>query len=140
MKPSPFHVWWVGIVLFGPAVLMWIAGFILFHVKGMLDIPFDWHAVKSIYLPFAAALLGLCVPVVCLRLLRKSPTRKWAPVFAIYATLMLTWGIIDIRSENYQIGGHSYPNGPLIDGHRYYYHSYITWYFLPYRWIEKGID
>ena len=22
------------------------------------------------------------------------------------------------------------------DGHRYYWHLYFTWYFLPYRWIH----
>jgi hypothetical protein len=50
---------------------------------------------------------------------------------------MLTWGIVDIRYENYQMGGQ---RGSFIQGHRYYFHSYFTWYFLPYRWIEKGID
>ena len=65
---------------------------------------------------------------------------KWVLcIFVIYLVVMLTWGIVDIRCENYQMGGHRYPNGPLIDGHKYYFHHYYTWYFLPYRWIEKGI-
>ena len=92
------------------------------------------------YLPFFAACVGFSVPVVCLKVLRKSPARLWGCVFVIYLATMLTWGIIDIRCENYQMGGHSYPNGPLIDGHKYYFHSYYTWPFMPYRWIEKGID
>lgn len=60
-------------------------------------------------------------------------------MFGIYLTAMVGWGIIDIRNENYQMGGHEYPNGPFIDGHRYYFHAYYTWYFLPYKLIEKGI-
>jgi hypothetical protein len=46
------------------------------------------------------------------------------------------WGVLDIRNEHYQIGGHDYPNGILVDGHRHYWHLYFTWYFLPYKWIH----
>jgi hypothetical protein len=40
------------------------------------------------------------------------------------------------------MGWQNHPNSPLfdgVDGHKYV-HGYFTWYFLPYRWIEKGID
>ena len=49
---------------------------------------------------------------------------------------MCMWVYFDIKSEHYQFGGHDYPNGILVDGHRYYFHVYITWYFLPYKWIH----
>ena len=139
MKLKLFHVWWLGILLFTPSVLIHICWLVFFSIDGSLYVPSDWHGIAHIYLPFLAALLGLCIPIVCLRLLRRSPRRRWAPIFIVYVVVMLTWGIIDIRCEHWQIGGHRYPNGVLVDGHKYYWHHYHTWYFLPYRWIEKGI-
>ncbi len=53
-----------------------------------------------------------------------------------YIAFMMLWGFVDVRHENYQTGGHDYPNGVLIDGHRHYWHLYFTWYFLPYEWIH----
>jgi hypothetical protein len=140
IKARPFHIWWLGAVLFGPSLLLWITVIVLFSVKGMFEFSFNWYGIRYIYLPFFAAFVGFSIPVICLRVLRRTPARVWVCIFVIYLVVMLTWGIVDIRYENYQMGGHRYPNGPLIDGHRYYFHRYITWYFLPYRWIEKGID
>lgn len=139
IKVRPFHIWLIGVMFFAPALLVWIVFIILFSVKGMFDCPFDEHGVRHIYLPFLAAVLGFCIPVICLRVLRQTSARVWVPIFIAYCVIMLMWGIIDIRCENYQVGGHRYPNGPLVDGHRYYFHQYYTWYFLPYRLIEKGI-
>jgi hypothetical protein len=48
-----------------------------------------------------------------------------------YWLVMLTWGVIDIRYYNHQIGGHGAPGGHLESSH-----DYFTWYFLPYRFIE----
>ncbi len=140
IRIRPFHSWWLGVLFFAPAVFIWIAAFVLFAIKGILDCPFDWYGIRHIYLPFVAALVGLMVPIVCLRVLRRSHPRVWISTLLIYITVMLTWGVVDIRYQNYQVGGHNYPNGPLVDGHRYFSHHYYTWYFLPYRWIEKGID
>ena len=140
MKVRPFHIWWLGVVLFGPSLFIWITVIILFSAKGMLECPFDWYGIRHIYLPFLAAFVGFSIPIICLIILRKTPARVWVSIFVIYLVIMLAWGIVDIRCENYQIGGHRYPHGPLIDGHKYYFHRYFTWYFLPYRWIEKGID
>lgn len=140
IKIRPFHIWWLGIVLFGPSLIIWITCIILFSAKGMFDCPFDWYGIRHIYLPLFAAFVGFSIPVICLRVLRRTRTGIWGSIFVIYLVVMLTWGIVDIRYENCQIGGHRYPHGPLIDGHRYYFHIYFTWYFLPYRWIEKGID
>lgn len=136
---QPFHIWWIGVVLFGPPAALWVLIIVVFSVIGMFDCPFDWHGIRHFYIPFFAALVGLVVPLVCLRALRRSSPRVWVSVFVVYVVAMLTWGIVDIRCENYQMGGHDYPNGPLADGHKYYFHQYYTWYFLPYRWIEKGI-
>lgn len=136
MKPRAFHIWWLGILLFAPAVFLWTFVIAMFSIKGEFDCPFDWFGIRHIYLPLVAAWLGLAVPVVCLRVLRHARPRVWVSTFVVYVAVMLIWGIVDIRFQNYQVGGHRYPNGPLVDGHKYYFHQYYTWYFLPYRWIE----
>jgi hypothetical protein len=140
MRIRPVHTWWLGVGLFTPSILIWGFSLGLFIYKGMFNCPFDWHGITHVYLPLFAAVVGLAVPVVCLRLLRHASWRvtRWA--FAVYVATMLTWAAIDIRHEHYQMGGHDYPNGPLVDGHRYYWHVYYTWYFIPYRWIEHGIN
>lgn len=140
IKFRPYDAWWIGVVLFGPAVAMWLFLIVFALIKGMFHCPLDWHGMRHVYLPFLAALVGLVIPLVCLRAFRGSRPRAWVPALVVYALVMLAWGIIDIRCENYQLGGHRYPNGPLVDGHKYYFHQYYTWYFLPYRLIEKGID
>ena len=125
--------------LFTPSVLIWLITTSLFIYKGMFRCPFDWHGITHVYLPMFAAVVGFIVPLVCLRWLRGSSWRTTAWAFVGYLAAMLVWGIIDIRHEHYQVGGHEYPNGPLIDGHRHYWHVYYTWYFIPYRWVEQGI-
>jgi hypothetical protein len=137
IKVRPFHIWLLGIVLFAPSLLIWIFSVVSF---GLFHCPFNEFYIRLFYLPFLAAVLGFCIPLVCLRVLKRTPARVWVCVFVAYCIIMLSWGIIDIRCENYQMGGHYYPHGPLVDGHRYYFHRYFTWYFLPYRLIEKGID
>lgn len=89
------------------------------------------------YLPFAAAMIGFTLPLYCLIRLRTVAWRFNGSLFAGYLTLVIIWGVIDIRCEQYQIGGHEYPSGVMVDGHKHYFHSYWTWYFLPYRWIER---
>ena len=140
MRIRPVHTWWFGVMLFAPSVLIWVITTSGFVYKGMFNCPFDWHGIKHIYLPLFAALVGLTTPLVCLRLFRGASWRFTGLAFAAYLALMLAWAAIDIRHEHYQMGGHEYPNGPLIDGHRYYWHVYYTWYFIPYRWIEPGVD
>src|SRR3989304_2615039 len=137
MKIRPFHVWWIGVILFGASLFAWITATVLFLLKDIANLSFNWYYIKNIYLPFFAAFVGFCIPVVCLRVLKRSPARVWICIFVIYVVVMLIWGIIDIRCEHYQVGGHKYPHGPLVDGHKYYFHYYWTWYFLPYRLIEK---
>jgi len=126
--------------LFTPSILLWGFSLGLFIYKGMFNCPFDWHGITHVYLPLFAAVVGLAVPIVCLRLLRHASWRVTRLSFAGYLATMLTWAAIDIRHEHYQMGGHDYPNGPLVDGHRYYWHAYYTWYFIPYRWIEHEIE
>ena len=139
MKLRPFDIWWLGVLLFTPSLALWTILIVLFW-NGGADYTPSWSNLRHTFLPCLAALLGFCVPIVCLRLLRRSPPRLWVPVFVTYCVILLTWGLIDIRHENYQVGGHNYPNGILVNGHKYYFHHYYTWYFLPYRWIEKGLD
>ena len=140
MRFRPVHTWWLGVVLFTPSVLTWIFVLATSIYLRKFNCPFDSYGIRFIYLPLLAAVLGLTVPVVSLRLLRSASWRltKWA--FTGYLAFFLIWAGIDIRCENHQMGGHDYPNGPIADGHRYYWHSYFTWYFVPYRWIERGVN
>jgi hypothetical protein len=140
MRFRPVHIWWLAVALFTPSVFIWAFSTAIFVYKGMFNCPFDRHGIIRVYLPMFAAVVGFFVPLVCLRVLRAASWRHTGWLFTTYLGLMLTWGVIDIRHEHYQMGGHDYPNGPLVDGHRYYWHSYFTWYFLPYEWIERGID
>ena len=139
MSIRPVHTWWLGVALFTPSVLIWGITTSLFIYKGMFHCPFDWHGITRVYLPMFAAIVGVTIPLICLRRLRSSSWRVTVLAFAGYLAVMLTWGIIDIRREHYQMGGHDYPNGPLVDGHTHYWHVYYTWYFIPYRWVEQGI-
>jgi hypothetical protein len=135
----PFHVWWVAVVVFGMSVLIWALNVIPVVAVGWWNCPLDWPGIRQVYLPMFAAVVGFAVPVVALGKLKHSRCRVWLPIFLTYVLVMLTWAIIDIRCQNYQLGGHDYPNNPVVDGHKYYYHQYYTWYFMPYRLIEEGI-
>jgi hypothetical protein len=139
MRIRPVHTWWLGAALFTPSILIWTISLGLLIYDGMFNCPFDRHGIIRIYLPLFAAIVGFVTPLVCSRFLREASKRITGRFFMAYLAVMLTWGIIDIRHENYQMGGHDYPNGPVADGHRNYWHVYYTWCFLPYWWIEKGI-
>ena len=135
----PVHIWWIGVAVFAPSLVL--SGLLL-YVSFRTGPPpqFDWYMTRKCYLPLSAAILGFSIPLVCLRRLRHASGRLCGWSFAAYVAVMLTWGVIDVRCVNYQIGGHEYPNGVLVDGHKYYFHTYITWYFLPYRWIEPDTE
>jgi len=135
----PVHTWWLAVILFMPSVLIWAYFLGLFIYKDMFEFSFDWRSIRHFYLPLLAAILGCAVPLICLRLFKHTSWCATSKTFAGFLAVMLTWAAVDIRCEHYQMGGHEYPNGPLVDGHRYYWHSYFTWYFMPYRWIEQGI-
>lgn len=139
MRIRPVQIWWLGVALFTPSVLIWIILVPLFVFKHMWNCPFDWFGIIYVYLPMFAAVIGFTIPLVCLRRFRGKSWRVTGLVFACYLAVMLAWGVIDVRHEHYQMGGHNYPNGPLVDGHRYYWHTYFTWYFMPYTWIEPRV-
>ena len=140
MRIRPVHTWWLGVALFTPSILTWgtVLVFSIYH--GMFRCPFNWHGIRFVYLPLFAAIAGFTVPLLCLRFFRSASWRLISLAFAAYLALFLAWAVVDIRHENHQMGGHDYPNGPLVDGHRYYWHVYYTWYFIPYRSIERGVD
>jgi hypothetical protein len=119
------HIWWLPAFVFLPSVLVWIYSMIL-------SVPGFTHA----YLPMFAAVLGLLIPLIALKRFRTASNKVVLATFFVFVTVMLAWGFTDIRHENYQIGGHDYPNGILVDGHRYYWHLYFTWYWLPYKSIH----
>lgn len=137
MRLRPVHVWWLGVIVFAPSAFAWLftVGYSLFN--GTLDCRLDWQSTRHVYLPFLAAFVGLCVPLLCLRFLRNVTPRVVTVLFASYVAGMVAWGIADIRNQNFQIAGHEYPNSPLADGHKHHFHSYYTWYFLPYALIER---
>jgi hypothetical protein len=135
IKVRPFYIVWLfSILIFAPALIGWIYFIYLGIWHDLFDFAFiNKYCKANFYLPLLATILGLTIPIICLRVLNEQPTKVWITVFVIYLIIMLMWGIVDIRCENYQIGGESFTNGD-------YFHSYITWYFMPYRWIEKRND
>jgi len=139
MRVRPVHIWWIGVLLFLPSCLLWgyFSVMCIWKFKQLGSL--DWYGFTHVYLPLVAALVGFILPLLCLRLCRQSSWRVTGWAFAGYLAVVVAWAAADIRHEHYQIGGHDYPNGPLVDGHRYYWHVYFTWYFIPYRWIEHGI-
>jgi len=139
MQIRPVHCWWLGVAMFTPSILTWGLFLGLSVYKGWVAFPFDRYGITHLYLPLLAAVVGFIVPLFCLHRFRTASRRATWCVFFGYLAVMLAWGIVDIRQEHYQMGGHRYPNDVLTDGHRYYFHSYFTWYFLPYRWIERGL-
>jgi hypothetical protein len=137
MKIKPVHIWYVGVMVFGLSVLLWTCSIVLIAIKFKPDLRTDSYAVTDLYLPLLAAFLGICWPLASLRRLRNASRRKNLICFGVYVVVMLAWGVTDVKHERYQVGGHDYPNNPLVDGHRYYWHIYFTWYFLPYRSIHN---
>jgi hypothetical protein len=134
----PNQIWWLGIGLFAPSILIWALTLGLFIYKGDFYCPFDWFGIRHIYLPLFAALLGFAVPLSLLKLLKLASWRVNLIVFICYAVVFLAWAVIDIRNQNYQMSVH-YKHPPLASGERceYYSHNYFTWYFMPYRAIER---
>jgi hypothetical protein len=128
MKPA--HIWWLGVIVFLPGFFLWIYWLVLclsrFGQFGSLN----WYGICHTYLPLLAAIVGLGTPLLCLLRFRNSSTKVAFGAFSVYLMVLLTWGVLDIKNENYQIGGHD------SLGHRDYWHLYFTWYFFPYRWIH----
>lgn len=139
MKVRPISLWWFGVALFAPSIALWsfVIGISASH--GTFNPGFDRVAVFSVYLPLVAAVVGIGVPIVCLHCLNNASWKVTRLAFSGYLSAMLVWGSVDVRSGNYQVGGHDYPNGPLADGHSQYWHFYVTWYFFPYKLIERQI-
>lgn len=133
----PVHVWVLGSLLFLRSLVAWIFHLVLFGRAGILDWSLDRDAWLGVWLPFLAAVIGFFFPIVCLRVLRDASWRRNATAFALYLCVMVTWGVIDLHYERYQIGGHYGPGGDGGGLHRHYFHDYWTWYFLPYHWIER---
>lgn len=137
MKAGPVYIWWFEAALFAPSVYIWAVFLSLTISHDMFDCPFDYHGIVFVYLPLLAAVVGFVTPLVCLRLLRRASRSRIRWLFGIYLATMLTWGIIDVRNNHYQMGGHGDPDNPIADGHAQYWHLYFTWYFIPYRLIER---
>ena len=133
MRVRPVQIWWFGVALFTPSVLTWIILVPLYVFKHMWHCPFDWYGIIYVYLPMFAAVVGFTVPLVCLRRFRGKSWRVTGWAFAGYLAFMLTWGVIDVRHEHCQMSGDE------GIGHVSYWHTYFTWYFIPYTWIEPKV-
>ena len=86
------HLWWLPMGLFGGSILMWVCALILqvwLSDAGGISLEFDRHAVSHIYLPFLAAILGVGVPLACLRKLRAASSRVHVRLFVIFVVGML---------------------------------------------------
>ena len=139
MHIRPFHIWWLGMALFTPSVILWIYFCPIYFQHAHFVPAFDRHGILNLYLTFAAAIVGFVAPLTCLLCLRNASARRTIRLFLIYLSGMLVWGAIDVRCEHYQVGGHRHSGLPDEVAHRGYWHLYFTWCLLPYRWIEKGI-
>ena len=131
------YIWLLGFAVFLPSILMWVFSFGIAIYKNQFDWSMNWHNARFLYLPFFAAVVGFSIPTYCFLRLQHASVKKHSLLFTTYLAVLLIWGAIDIKNENYQIGGHDYPNGPMTDGHKFYWHTYFTWYFFPYRAIEE---
>lgn len=141
MRFSPAHIWWLGVGLFTPSALIWCMFVSVYTYKGWINFSLDGHSLTHFYLPMLGAFVGLTVPLLLLRPLRCAASGRFGGCFFFgYLAIMLTWAIVDIRREHYQVGGHDYSDGVLATGHTQYWHLYYTWYFMPYKWIEHGVD
>jgi len=130
MRVRPVHIWWIGVALFTPSVLIWMTTTSISLSEGVFYDSFDWRGITRIYLPMLAAFLGFIIPVGCLRLLRSSAWTVNALLFGGYLALLLAWGIIDIRHSHWQTRMKNYSEGGETSL------TYYTWYFMPYKWIE----
>ena len=136
MRIRLVYIWWVGVILFAPSLLIWAFSLALIIYNGMSFLPFVWNGIKIFYLPLFAALIGFSAPLVCLWLLKSATTKVNASLFALYFTVMLIWGVIDVRHENYQMSYFQKKEQTLAEDQWQYVHCYFTWWFLPYRCIE----
>ena len=132
----PAYIWLIGVVVFTPSLVLWGYYFWMALFNGRFNCAFDSYGVRYVYLPLFAAIAGFFVPAFCFLRLRHASRKKTISMFVGYVMVMLIWGVLDIKNENYQIGGHDYPNSPQADGHKHYWHLYLTWYFLPHKFIH----
>ena len=136
---KPRHIWWMGVLIFAPGFVVWVVVITLGVVNGTFSGSFDFHSIQRLYLPFLAATVGVFVPFACMRFFKDASTKVIWVMFVTYLVAMLAWGIADIRAENYQLGGHEFPDNIQEGDHAHYFHAYYTWYFLPYKLIENGV-
>jgi hypothetical protein len=133
MHIRPVHIWWLGVALFAPSLLIWGAEIGPDAIFGNLDV--HRMTLTQVYLPLAAALLGFTFPLVCVRFLRNASWRFTAWAFAGYLGFMLSWATIDIR--------HQHAQGSALEVDFHSRGIYFTWYFIPpelTKWIERGSE
>jgi hypothetical protein len=138
VKLRASQIWWLGIGLFTPSVLLWLFSLGLFIYNGDFNCPFDWFGIRHVHLPLIAAVLAFGVPVLLVKMPKLASWRVNLNFFICYAIVFLAWAVVDIRNQNYQMSVH-YKHPPLASGEKCEYcsHRYFTWYFMPYRLIEK---
>lgn len=62
MKIRMTHVWWIGVVVFTPAILVWGYAIVGLGVQGRLEWQLGWYHMRYVFLPLLAAVIGFGVP------------------------------------------------------------------------------
>lgn len=126
MHFRPVNIWWVGAGLFAPSVLWWVIELLPIMICG--DMEWTTSPLKQIYLPFVAALVGLTVPLVSLRMLKNASWCFTSCAFLGYLVCMLSWATLDIR--------HQHAQGNALQEDFHSRNIYFTWYFVPAQWAK----
>ena len=126
----PCNLWWLGITLFLPSMLLWTLLLLTILKHIVCGYPYALN-FSTLILPLIAALLGLFIPIFVLVFKSNISWRKSITYFTCYICLLSVWGVIDIRNGNYQMSSLDITEG---EWHRRYY--YYSWYWIPQRLIN----
>src|SRR5512133_238767 len=139
MRIRPVQVWWLGVGLFMPSILIWVMAAAPDGIGEAVYGNAHWQSrtLTQVWLPLLAAVVGFSVPLACLRLLKRASWQVNAWVFFGYLSAMFTWAAIDIRYEHAQGSGSGEHDGLYVVRN-----FYFTWYFVPDKWttIEQRME
>lgn len=144
MRVRFYQVWWLGVALFVPSVMVWLGAFVWSICIGRFQTYFDSYGLCYMYLPMLAATIGVAFPLLMLRKRQSLSHRAHGFILAGYCAVLVAWGSLDVRLAHCQLSGNHCAGDPFDFCHYYPKflasdsHVYFTWYFLPYRLIEPA--
>jgi hypothetical protein len=104
MDWRPVYVWWLGVFLFSASLSIWAFAIGIFVCLGDFTWPpFDWYGVRYVYMPMAAAVVGVVGGLVGRRVCWRLSGHGNAWAFGAYLAAMTAWGAMDIRYSNCQV-------------------------------------